>query len=630
MPWPDGGPWVLATTSASVDWQPAAAALAAASTVRAAALVFGAATPPGQLLLGELATFLQAGDSAADPLSVDEAVALVRTLARTHGLVLVVGVPGLLVPAGRAGWTLMDLAVAVSAPVVVVTGTGPDAANHTTLALGALAGHGLTAAVITVGDEPSGATAQSDNAGQEAGPGREAGPGERAGPGREAGPEQDAGLGQRAEPDQEAETRQEAGPGERAGPGQEAGPGERSELEQEAGTAQAERSESDQIDQSGESAEGATGAPSAGDATAAGSAARPEASDPETADTPPVPDHEAGMPVTPAGRIPAEPTDHTEDFPTAARQWLHPLLHASAGRPKAENPPPPPQPLPPPATASGKRVVLLLAGVFVSMSLVVCGLAFCQPTLRTEATLEQVTIQPAPRTKATEREPEPELDTERPVPAPPTRPVSDVCPQNQARVTPTAPDRATTKRVNAAWKRIETWLAAHAPATRRSLQPPADTKRIDAAQRRMSVAFPADLVASLRRHDGVIHDKGAAFTLPFFYGPMPVRDIPGEWLTLCGVLVEVFGQQDSTWWDKAFVPFASSGDGGNLFVDQRPGSHSRVGEFYNEDGVSFEDWPASVTELLEKTADSLESGRPFGNSYRPRVTRQGVLEWDVH
>jgi cell wall assembly regulator SMI1 len=377
---------------------------------------------------------------------------------------------------------------------------------------------------------------------------------------------------------------------------------------QEAGAAPAERTGSAEND---------------GDATPAGSAVRPGGSDSASAadDAPPVPDHEAGMPVTPAGRIPADATDHTEDFAAAAKQWLHPLLHASAGRPKAETPPPPPQPLPPPATASGKRVVLLLAGVFVSMSLVVCGLAFCQPTMRTEATLEQVTVEPAPRTKEPERLVLPE--------PPPTRPVSDVCPQNQGHVTPTAPDQATTERVDAAWKRIETWLAAHAPATRRSLQPPADAKRIDAAQRRMSVAFPADLVASLRRHDGVSRNRGTAFTLPFFYGPMPVGDIPGEWLSLCSVLVEVFGEQDSTWWDKAFVPFASSGDGGDLFVDQRPGNHSRVGDFYNEEGVSFEEWPASVAELLEKTADSLETDRPFGNSYRPKVTKQGVLEWDI-
>ena len=133
--WPDGGAWLLATTSADVDWQPAAAALAAAATVRTAALLFGATGPPGDLLRTELATWVQAGDGAADPLTVDEAVSLVRTLAATHGLVLVVGVPGLLVPAGRAGWTPMQLAAAVGAPVIVITGPGPDAANHTTLAL---------------------------------------------------------------------------------------------------------------------------------------------------------------------------------------------------------------------------------------------------------------------------------------------------------------------------------------------------------------------------------------------------------------------------------------------------------------------------------------------------------------
>lgn len=149
LSWPDGGAWLLATTSAEVDWQPAAAALAAASTVRTAVLVFGAGPPPGEDLREELATWVQ-----ADLLSVDEAVALVRTLAATHGLVLVVGAPGLLVPLGREGWTPIQLAVAVGAPVVIVTGPGPDAVNHTTLALGAVAGHGLAAAVITLGELP--------------------------------------------------------------------------------------------------------------------------------------------------------------------------------------------------------------------------------------------------------------------------------------------------------------------------------------------------------------------------------------------------------------------------------------------------------------------------------------------
>jgi cell wall assembly regulator SMI1 len=144
----------------------------------------------------------------------------------------------------------------------------------------------------------------------------------------------------------------------------------------------------------------------------------------------------------------------------------------------------------------------------------------------------------------------------------------------------------------------------------------------------MSVAFPADLVASLRRHDGV-GDPGKAFAFAPFYDPMPVGRIGDEWQMLCSVLADLSGGVDSSWWHKGFVPFADSGDGGNLLADQRPGGHGRVGRFSNEDGVTFGEWPASVTELLEQTAGSLETGRPFQGSYRPRATAAGVLEWEI-
>jgi cell wall assembly regulator SMI1 len=527
--WPDGGAWLLATTSAEVDWQPAAAALAAASTVRTAALVFGAGEPPGDRLRDQIATWVQAGEGAADPLSVDEAVALVRTLAATHGLVLVIGVPGLLVPVGRAGWTPMQLAVAVGAPVVIVAEPErPDAVNHTTLALGAVTGQGLAAAIITVGGPPSPSPSSSPSPGPSSSPGP---------------------------------------------------------------------------------------SPSAAPSSPSVVALSPSAAA-----------FEAGIPVTPAGRIPDGVTEG--DFAAAARSWLDPALHASAGRPKADTPQPPPQPLPPPATTSGKRVVLLLAGVFVTMSLVVCGLAFCAPTPEVHTGMRvELTARAEPAGVPPLRLPPGATPVTAPPPPAPTRPVDDVCPQNRPGTKPTQPDGATTKRVNAAWKRIETWLAKHAPTGRRSLRPPATRKQIDAAQRRMSVAFPADLVASLRRHDGV---TSPGFTLPLFYDPMPVAEIPREWLMLCGVLVEVFRADDEvTWWHGKFVPFASAVDGGNLFVDQRPSGGGRVGDFYNEDGVNFDGWPTSLAALLEQTATSLETGRLFAGHYRPEVTREGALDWDV-
>ncbi|MFG1990959.1 SMI1/KNR4 family protein [Actinoplanes sp. NPDC048988] len=80
---------------------------------------------------------------------------------------------------------------------------------------------------------------------------------------------------------------------------------------------------------------------------------------------------------------------------------------------------------------------------------------------------------------------------------------------------------------------------------------PATADRIDAAQRRMSVAFPADLVASLRRHDGLSAASGC--DLPPFYAPSALDDILLDWQVNCRV---------AGGWDRAFVPFAKAVDGG--------------------------------------------------------------------
>jgi cell wall assembly regulator SMI1 len=91
----------------------------------------------------------------------------------------------------------------------------------------------------------------------------------------------------------------------------------------------------------------------------------------------------------------------------------------------------------------------------------------------------------------------------------------------------------------------------------------------------MSVPFPADLVASLHRHDGVAR-RGPSFTLPFLYHPTPVAQIPAEWQMLCRITT------NTTWWHANFLPFASSVDKGNLFTDQRPTGQGRVGDFSDE------------------------------------------------
>ncbi|XVU29923.1 AAA family ATPase [Actinoplanes sp. CA-054009] len=385
--WPGNRIWVVAGTSADVDWREAVAALAAAAEVPVGLVSVGAAVDSDDPARGRVAGVLELADVSR--LGLTPARDLVMAVRRAHGLVLVVAPEGLLVPLGNDGWTLADLAEAVGAPAVVVAGAGTDAVNHTTLMLGALAGHGIAAAVVTVGDV-----------------------------------------------------------------------------------------------------------------------------DEET------------LPVRPAGRL-------------GDGAWLDDVLVA-----RAEMTPEPAVLSAKPAV-SGRRIVLGLVAVFVVMILLVCAMAWFGRTRaenkRTAAPMSAASVAAPRRT--------PQL----------------VCPENEGPVAVARPDARITARVDEAWHRVETWLAANAPVSAGTLGRPASADRIDETQRRMSVAFPADLVASLRRHDGLSAAFG--FDLPPFYAPAALNDILIDWQANCRV---------AGGWDRAFVPFAKAVDGGCLLTDQRPAATGRA------------------------------------------------------
>jgi cell wall assembly regulator SMI1 len=416
---------VIAATSADIDVNGTVKALAGGESV--ATVLVG----PGEVVAAPGVLHL----ADAETVGVERARDLIGAMTRAYDLVLISGGTGLLVPLGKDGWTLVDLAVRLPAPVLVAAAPGPDAENHLSLALDALSGRGIPAAVATVEDGELSVTT--------------------------------------------------------VGPAP-------------AGTQQ------------------------------------------------PVPDEPA-----------AEPVD-------------------------------------------GRRFVVILLAVFAVMVLAACGLAYCSDTT-TDTTISTLrTYQPTAVVSSVPRA----------VPAPRRRVSTDVCPENVGPVTVGRPDRPTTARVDRAWQRIERWLAANAPVSHGSLRPPASPASIDAAQRRMSVAFPGDLVASLRRHDGATR-----FGLPPFFAPESVDHIYRDWQTNCQVLAGGGTEWAEPWWHPDFVPFADAGDGGSLVVDQRPGGHGRVGEFYPEDGTGFERWPASIAELLERS-------KPYEGRYKPQVV-DGAVDWEV-
>lgn len=575
MFWPDGGPWVVAPTSATGGWAVTTAALAVASSKRRVAVLRIVGGEPDRgaerdLLRASAATYVELVNRDG-MLRVDEVVGMTHTLTRTHRLVLIGAVDGLLVPLGHGGWALADLAWALPAPVVVVAGAGPDLVNHTTLALDALASRNILASVVTVGvdDDVTGL------------------------PIRLAG-------------------RIPAGAAEDSQRFAAVAPTWLDPL-----------------------LHGTRGVPAADDEPAVG--------DEPAADGKPASDDEPAAVTEPADNEPADNEPAADDKPasghqaTTAAQDGKTASNATAsgdaapdGGPKTTlTEPPGPTFRPvllgsrarPPGT--GRRAAAIVLAVVVASVLLVCA----HNAMRTEAAYVQAELVPVQRpTRNGEVERRLEILTPESLSSgqPWQPPAHLVCPQ-YAGDAAREPDARTTARVNAAWKRLERWLSAHAPATRATLRPPASNGRIAALQARMSVPFPPDLVASLRRHDGAA--GRAAFTFPPFYQPLGLAEIVVDWEVNCLVLASQPSLDD--WWHADFVPFGSAGDGGSLLVDQRPGGHGRVGEFYPEEGTGFESWPSSVAELLEGVASALETGRPYAGQYRPTVTASGALEWEI-
>ncbi|MFF3228017.1 SMI1/KNR4 family protein [Nocardia suismassiliense] len=190
--------------------------------------------------------------------------------------------------------------------------------------------------------------------------------------------------------------------------------------------------------------------------------------------------------------------------------------------------------------------------------------------------------------------------------------------------------------IEESWRRIDSWLAAHAPRAFASLRPPASQEAISAAATELGVEFPADLVAYLRHHDGVspgergfVSPEEGGFSFPGF-----------EPYTLAQILSSGRSQQESWaryegdplmegFWHHEFVPFARNYSADGLVVDCRQGeSFGAVGHQREAEGVSFGEWE-SLAAFLEQIADSLEGGTAItvGLSYVP-VVDDGMLLWE--
>ncbi|HEY4453137.1 MAG TPA: SMI1/KNR4 family protein, partial [Pseudonocardiaceae bacterium] len=126
--------------------------------------------------------------------------------------------------------------------------------------------------------------------------------------------------------------------------------------------------------------------------------------------------------------------------------------------------------------------------------------------------------------------------------------------------------------VERSWQRIENWLRDNAPDTYATLNPPASEAAIAAAEEFVGVAFPPDVVASLRVHDGVAAGP-AEFDLAGRYSPSSVARIKSNWQMLTDLLLDQFKDDDMSgyWWHPQWVPIAEDNAACQLIVDGRAG-----------------------------------------------------------
>ena len=179
------------------------------------------------------------------------------------------------------------------------------------------------------------------------------------------------------------------------------------------------------------------------------------------------------------------------------------------------------------------------------------------------------------------------------------------------------------------WARIEGWMRRHAPASLAALAGPAGPDVIAAAEARIGLRFPAELVESLRRHDGLVAWANVMPEAP----PLGTGGIAEAYLMRNEIAPEVGGFTSAgpgfeAWWNELWLPFGDS-DGDLQVIDLRPGpGQGRLGIAPHDNPADFtEGWP-SLGAYLTAVADGLEHRGSVG-PWHPYLTVEDELWWSL-
>jgi cell wall assembly regulator SMI1 len=187
--------------------------------------------------------------------------------------------------------------------------------------------------------------------------------------------------------------------------------------------------------------------------------------------------------------------------------------------------------------------------------------------------------------------------------------------------------------IEESWARVTTWLAANAPASYATLSPPASPAELDACERVLTMALPAELRRLLLVSNGAAefdangtYHREAAF-LPGGHRLLSAAELAKESRDLVELVGDFGEDMIGYWWHPEWVLFGRHVAADGMAIDQRPGpARGAVGEFMHEGSTEFT-MAASLGEYVATMADSIENGTDF-LYFRP-IVDAGDLDWDV-
>jgi cell wall assembly regulator SMI1 len=172
----------------------------------------------------------------------------------------------------------------------------------------------------------------------------------------------------------------------------------------------------------------------------------------------------------------------------------------------------------------------------------------------------------------------------------------------------------TDRSVAESWLRIDAWLARQAPDTSAALPPPVTEDALATLEDEFGpfgLAVPADVIASLRIHDGSGSGR-AAFSVLRRYRLVGAHRMRAAIRNLRELDDEMKFSGDvvglDRWWSRAWLVVAEPVWDGALIVDAGPGERSGQVRTWEAEPIGRTVVATSFADLLAAEADRLEDG----------------------